>query len=242
MARTPKKQQKPSDQPTQHEQKHLPNDRMDAATVRYYNEKLERELSAKASASGSEAQIWEAFEKSGGNKQALKTARKLMNVDTLKAQAFLIALRDYCVALGLFDQADMFDRLFTGQQTAPAPTDDQGLREANQAGLNAGMNGKNRDTNPWPEGSEAHAKWDAGWHAGQKQIASQMADKDAMKRVTAEGKKAADEGKPQTANPFAQGSDSAAAWNAGWMTGGVDTDAAPAEETSEDAQAPAAVH
>lgn len=49
------------------------------------------------------------FEEQGGHKLALKTALKVKNMETSKAQDFYRAFENYMEALGVFDQHDLFD-------------------------------------------------------------------------------------------------------------------------------------
>ena len=42
----------------------------------------------------------------------------------------------------------------------------------NQKGVKAGLESKDRDSNPWPDDHEAHAYWDRGWIGGQRQLAA----------------------------------------------------------------------
>lgn len=49
------------------------------------------------------------FEEQGGHKLALKTALKLQAMETSKAQDFYRSFENYCEALGIYDQHDLFD-------------------------------------------------------------------------------------------------------------------------------------
>lgn len=42
-------------------------------------------------------------------------------------------------------------------------------------GLDAGLAGRNRESNPYEEGAPEHLKWDAGWVGGQRQNVARMA-------------------------------------------------------------------
>lgn len=78
-------------------------------------------------------------------------------------------------ALGIGGQADLFPEpaaaTGNGASTAPKPFD---ATKVNQAGVKAGLAGKDQSSNPHPADSEPHDYWDRGWLGGQKTIAAQM--------------------------------------------------------------------
>jgi ribosome modulation factor len=51
----------------------------------------------------------------------------------------------------------------------------ESLAQANQEGLDAGLAGRNREANPYGEGSPENLKWDSGWVGGQRQNVARMA-------------------------------------------------------------------
>lgn len=62
------------------------------------------------------------------------------------------------------------------------PVDDRAAAEqrewaAEEAGYEAGRNGRNRGDCPFPAGSPFHARWDAGWIRGQAKIAEGLGPK-----------------------------------------------------------------
>lgn len=80
-------------------------------------------------------------------------------------------------ALGLGAQGELFPTVASPAgpvASSDAPVDPTA---ANKAGMEAGLAGKNRDTNPYPERSELADYFDRGWMAGQKQLAANLAKK-----------------------------------------------------------------
>lgn len=97
------------------------------------------------------------------------------------------AIRLMWEGLGLGGQGDLFPEAAPEEPPAdkpkrsrkkaaagPAPVETSPLSEANQAGLNAGLNSKLRTDNPYPKNSGEHDYWDRGWMGGQRAIAAQM--------------------------------------------------------------------
>lgn len=102
-------------------------------------------------------------------------------------KAAIKAQRIMFEALELGGQSDLFgapaaEAAKPGRsRKAPQPDDPpltdasaKTLTEANQEGVRAGLAGKNRDSNPYPEGSDKADYWDRGYTGGQKQLAVQM--------------------------------------------------------------------
>lgn len=67
--------------------------------------------------------------------------------------------------------------------------------QANKQGVDAGLAGKDRDSNPYDDGTEQHDHWARGWDAGQRQAVANMG-----KSPTEEAKNAAQaESEPEPA-------------------------------------------
>jgi ribosome modulation factor len=65
------------------------------------------------------------------------------------------------------------------------------------------------DQNPYTDKARAQA-WQRGWAEARNDAES------ARDRAFGEGEKAAQAGKPQSANPYGRGSDAGEEWDAGW--------------------------
>jgi hypothetical protein len=82
-----------------------------------------------------------------------------------------------------------FQADWVGGSATPAPIfgngpDDDAISEhqvhqVELAGLTAGREGKNRDTNPWGEDSYLRERWDEKWLVGQEEIARRMGPQEA---------------------------------------------------------------
>ena len=155
-----------------------------ADVIRTYEGKIARAKTAEDKVRGEKAQAIKHFEDMGGDKRALKEAMRLKGLDSLDAQKYVRTLGEYSGALGVFDQADLFSDLFRGdRQPGEGPTV-QSMQAANQEGARAGLDGADRDTNPYGEDDERREQWFRGWEGGQKQLAAKMGN--GVTRTTAD--------------------------------------------------------
>lgn len=85
-------------------------------------------------------------------------------------------LRETFRALGVGGQLDWLEATANASRPATSPqASAESLAAANQGGLDAGLAGRNRESNPYEEGAPEHLKWDAGWVGGQRQNVARMA-------------------------------------------------------------------
>lgn len=95
---------------------------------------------------------------------------RLTGLEDENRAKFLDTLRETFVAVGLGGQLNFLDAIETNAK-APASKEDAGFTFA--AGREAGLEGKNANTNPHIKGSEPQKKWHEGWLKGQSEIAHQ---------------------------------------------------------------------
>lgn len=105
----------------------------------------------------------------GFNRAAFKLTMKLRNMETAKRNDFLSSLNAYADKLGVFSEGDLFGDVPTG--VGPGNGDDPAAEPpenvAHLRGLQAGKRGDKIELNPYDEGGQAYAAYDAGWIEGQ---------------------------------------------------------------------------
>lgn len=130
--------------------------------------------------------IYKEADDMGFNRQALKMAVKLRNMEPEKRNDYLSSLQAYCDFLGVWTQGSLFGE----DPQVPSPPADSNADHAEQtasavaevgsfnweSGRLAAHEGKTADENPWGLGVKAHDSWEAGRATGEQEIADGLAD------------------------------------------------------------------
>lgn len=175
--------EKAQDEERAEAQQRASNSRKTGKEVAQAHERLNRIEGALETARGKLRAEWKKLKEEGFNCAALKRARKDLREDPIDAQLDLEDYLTYRNLLGMDDAVDAAkqqkDRDATEASLRAAEkgsiSTPETLARADQEGLDAGLAAKNRDSNPYPEGSPENLKWDAGWIGGQRQNTAKMA-------------------------------------------------------------------
>jgi ribosome modulation factor len=137
-----------------------------------YDRKISEAEERLGEARGEVGQFNSQFKKMGGDTQALKLARKLKRMTPLKAEAYWSQLKQFIADLQVFNQSSMFDE----NTTTPADTAAAEKRNeiAEAQGKQAGLDGDNLDSNPYPDDDAARPFWSKGWREGQNENADKF--------------------------------------------------------------------
>lgn len=127
---------------------------------------------------------WDAAESDGIVKKPFKAVLKLASDDPAALELYLRQFQQYTVQLGLFDRIEAWKQAEDTADNAASvdaaerqaahpkavePLKDQTLDACNQQGVQAGLDGADASSNPYPEGSEKGKAWDHGYHGGSRQ-------------------------------------------------------------------------
>jgi len=100
-------------------------------------------------------------------------ALRLYRLEGDDREAFMETLRETFLALGLGEQLDFL----ATHDVAAKPLD---LKAVYATGKKAGLAGKDLESNPHDDDTEAHENWAAGWRKGQDEMATQQFNSDAV--------------------------------------------------------------
>lgn len=100
-------------------------------------------------------------------------ALRLYQLEGEDRDQFFDALRETFAALGIGGQLDWLDTNLSESESVD-------LEAVYAAGKNAGLAGRDLETNPRDAGTEAHETWAAGWRNGQDDLAVRQFNADAV--------------------------------------------------------------
>jgi ribosome modulation factor len=110
--------------------------------------------------------------------EAFDAALRLADMEDIAARdTFLDGLRESAEALGIGESLDWVNFVAKAGPTEPKSLD---LKAVYATGKKAGLAGKDLESNPHDDDTEAHENWAAGWRKGQDEMATQQFNSDAV--------------------------------------------------------------